>query len=239
MTAWLRNLVGASLLASGTCIEAQASESSTAAEIGSTAAVEPALLLVFGDSITDGYGLQREEAFPARLQQRVEARGWPVQVVNGGLSGETTAAGLRRIGWLLKRRFDYLLLELGANDGLRGVPLSETRKNLQAIIDRVRAKYPHVEFVIAGMRIPPNLGAKYADEFAAIFPDLAEENGAALIPFLLEGVGGVAELNLADGIHPTAKGHRILADNVWEVLEPLLAARFAPSESKAEAEPLH
>ena len=153
-----------------------------------------AVLLVFGDSIADGYGLERAQAFPALVQQRIAARGWPVKVVNAGLSGETSAAGRRRIGWLLRRPYDYVLLELGANDGLRGLPLAETRKNLQAIVDRVKEKNPAVRFVIAGMRIPPNLGARYADEFAAIFPRLAADNDAALIPFLLEGVGGVPEL---------------------------------------------
>ena len=195
---------------------------------------ETAVLLVFGDSIADGYGLEREQAFPALVQQRIAARGWPVEVVNAGLSGETSAAGLRRIGWLLRRRYDYVLLELGANDGLRGLPPAATRKNLQAIVDRVKEKNPAVRFVIAGMRIPPNLGARYADEFAAIFPRLAADNEAALIPFLLEGVGGVPELNLPDGIHPAAAGHEILADNVWKVLEPMLATRYQalpPSES--------
>jgi acyl-CoA thioesterase-1 len=229
VTGWIFNIVAMGLLtasAIGTAAKAGESSSTTV-----SAPLEPAALLVFGDSITDGYGLEREEAFPARLQERIAARGWPLQVVNGGLSGETTAAGLRRIGWLLKRRYDYVLLELGANDGLRGVALSETRKNLQAIIDQVKKAYPDVEFIIAGMRMPPNLGAQYTDEFAAIFPDLARKNGAALIPFLLEGVGGIPELNLRDGIHPTAAGHEILADNAWQVLEPLLASRFTLIES--------
>ncbi len=233
VTVWIKIPLAVGLLVAslaGTGARADESSASDAAQ------PQPAVLLVFGDSIADGYGLQREEAFPARLQERIEARGWPVEVVNGGLSGETSAAGLRRINWLLKRRFDYVLLELGANDGLRGVVLSETRKNLQAIIDRVRAAYPEVELLIAGMRIPPNLGAKYADEFAAIFPELARKNRAALIPFLLEGVGGVAELNLPDGIHPTAKGHGILADNAWAILEPLLAARYARGEGVGTGE---
>ena len=178
-----------------------------------------AVLLVFGDSIADGYGLERAQAFPALVQQRIAARGWPVKVVNAGLSGETSAAGRRRIGWLLRRPYDYVLLELGANDGLRGLPLAETRKNLQAIVDRVKEKNPAVRFVIAGMRIPPNLGAQYADEFAAIFPRLAADNDAALIPFLLEHVGGHPDLNLADGKHPNVEGHRIIAETVWPILE--------------------
>ena len=196
-----------------------------------------AVLLVFGDSIADGYGLERAQAFPALVQQRIAARGWPVKVVNAGLSGETSAAGRRRIGWLLRRPYDYVLLERGANDGLRGLPLAETRKNLQAIVDRVKEKNPAVRFVIAGMRIPPNLGARYADEFAAIFPRLAADNDAALIPFLLEGGGGVPELNLPDGIHPAAAGHELLADNVWRVLAPMLAARYqaaAPAEGSSD-----
>ena len=199
------------------------------------AAADSAIVLVFGDSITDGYGLDRSKAFPALLQQKVDVAGWPVQVVNGGLSGETSAAGLRRIGWLLKRPVDFLLLELGANDGLRGVPLAETRKNLRAIIDRARESYPQLECIVAGMRIPPNLGSRYAEEFAAIYPQLAENSGAALIPFLLEGVGGVPELNLPDGIHPNEAGHRILADNAWAVIEPMLAQRFAPIQAPADS----
>ncbi len=186
------------------------------------AAPDPPVILFFGDSISAGYGIETEQAFPALIQQKIDAQGWAFKVVNAGLSGETTAAGLRRIDWILKRKIDFLVLELGGNDGLRGVPLNTTRKNLQAIIDRAKTKYPQVRIVIAGMQIPPNLGPEYTAEFRAIFPALAKKNKAALIPFLLERVGGVPELNLPDGIHPTPEGHKIVAENVWKTLKPLL-----------------
>lgn len=146
----------------------------------------------------------------------------PYKVINGGLSGETSAGGKGRIDWLLKQRVDVFVLELGANDGLRGLPVSQTVKNLQAIIDRVKAKYPDAKMVLAGMQVPPNMGAKYAADFKNMFPDLAKKNQMALIPFLLDKVGGVPELNQADGIHPTAQGDKILAENVWVVLKDLL-----------------
>jgi acyl-CoA thioesterase I len=179
-------------------------------------------ILFFGDSLTAGYGLDPSEAFPARIGEKIASSGWNFEVINAGLSGETTAGGLRRIDWLLKRRVDVLVLALGANDGLRGVPVEVTRQNLQAIIDRAKSRYPDVKIVIAGMQIPPNLGLEYGSSFRSLFPDLARKNGASLIPFLLEGVGGRPELNLPDGIHPTPEGHKIIAENVWKILQPLL-----------------
>jgi len=182
----------------------------------------PRTILFLGNSLAAGFGLDPELAFPALIQQKIDSLGWNFNVVNAGLSGETSSGGLRRIDWLLQRDVDVLFLELGANDGLRGIPLALTKQNLQAIIARVRAKNPAVKIVIAGMMVPPNLGAEYTRAFRAIFPDLAKRNQAALVPFLLEGVGGVPELNLPDGIHPTAAGHRIVAQNVWKVLRPVL-----------------
>ncbi|NUM66937.1 arylesterase [candidate division KSB1 bacterium] len=182
----------------------------------------PRTILFLGNSLAAGFGLDPELAFPALIQQKIDSLGWNFNVVNAGLSGETSSGGLRRIDWLLQRDVDVLFLELGANDGLRGIPLELTKQNLQAIIARVRAKNPAVKIVIAGMMVPPNLGAEYTRAFRAIFPDLAKRNQAALVPFLLEGVGGVPELNLPDGIHPTAAGHRIVAQNVWKVLRPVL-----------------
>ncbi len=182
----------------------------------------PRTILFLGNSLAAGFGLDPELAFPALIQQKIDSLRWNFKVINAGLSGETSAGGLRRIDWLLERQVDVLFLELGANDGLRGIPLELTKQNLQAIIARVRAKNPAVKIVIAGMMVPPNLGADYTRAFRAIFPDLAKRNQAALVPFLLEGVGGVPELNLPDGIHPTAAGHRIVAQNVWKVLHPLL-----------------
>ena len=152
----------------------------------------------------------------------MDSAGLPFRAVNAGVSGETSAAGLRRIDWLLSQPVAVLVLELGANDALRGQDLTAARRNLQAIIDRTRAKYPDVRIVIAGMQAPPNLGRSYTTEFRQMFVDLARENRAALIPFLLEGVAGDPELNQADGIHPTAEGARVMAENVWQVLARIL-----------------
>ncbi len=180
-------------------------------------------ILFLGDSLTSGYGLSTEVAFPAVIQAKIDSLGLGYEVVNAGISGETTSAGLSRMNWMLKRRIDVLVIELGANDGLRGVPLKVTRQNLQAIVDSSRKAYPNVNVVLAGIQVPPNLGPEYTSEFKEIFPELAAKNKVALIPFLLEGVGGIPELNLADGIHPTVAGHRKVAENVWKVLGPLLS----------------
>jgi acyl-CoA thioesterase-1 len=177
-----------------------------------------------GNSLTAGYGLDRDQAFPALIQEKIDSLGWDFESVNAGQSGDTTAGGLRRLDWLLSRKVHVLVLELGANDGLRGVPLKVTRQNLQAIIDRTKERYPDVNVVLAGMRLPPNLGEEYISRFRAIFPELAKKNGALLIPFLLEDVGGVEELNLPDGIHPDADGHKIVAENVWKVMKPILSS---------------
>lgn len=180
------------------------------------------VILFFGDSLTAGYGLNREQAFPALVQARIDSLGWNFEVFNAGLGGETSAGGLRRIDWLLRRSIDVFVLELGANDGLRGVDPKDTHANLQAILERVKAKNPTVALVIAGMQMPPNFGAEYAAAFAAIFPALARENDAALVPFLLEGVGDQPTLNLPDGNHPTAEGHQVVAETVWATLGPVL-----------------
>lgn len=179
-------------------------------------------ILFFGTSLTAGYGLDPTEAFPALIQNRIDSLNLPYNVINGGLSGETSAAGKGRINWLLKQPIDIFVLELGANDGLRGLPVKQTIKNLQDIIDTVKTKYPNVKMVIAGMQMPPSMGAKYTNDFKNIFPDLARKNNMALIPFLLDKVGGIPKLNQDDGIHPTAEGDKILAENVWVVLKPLL-----------------
>jgi acyl-CoA thioesterase-1 len=184
--------------------------------------VDAKTIVVLGDSLAAGLGVDPSEAFPALIQKKIEAAGWNDTVVNAGVSGDTSADGLARIGWLLKQRIDVLILELGGNDGLRGVPVVATRTNLQAIIDRVKQKYPQARIIIAGMQMPPNLGEEYNAAFRKIYPDLAAINHTALIPFLLEGVGGKPELNQPDHIHPTAEGHKIVADNVWKVLQPTL-----------------
>jgi acyl-CoA thioesterase-1 len=182
------------------------------------------VVLCFGTSLTAGLGLAPESAYPALLQRRIDSAGFPFRVVNAGVSGETSAAGLRRIDWLLQQpqRVAVLVLELGANDALRGQDLAAAKRDLQAIIDRTRGRFPGVRVVIAGMDAPPNLGARYTREFRGLFIALARDNHAALIPFLLEGVAGHPDLNQTDGIHPTAAGARIVADNVWRVLEPVL-----------------
>lgn len=205
--------------------EAATSGTNVQEEVPGTAGEdEQKTILIFGNSLTAGYGLDPEQGFPARIQERVDAAGLDYEVINAGLSGETSAGGLNRIDWLLRRPPDVFVLELGANDGLRGVAIESTRENLQAIIDKVREVNPDVEVVIAGMQVPPNLGARYTEAFGALFPELAQANDAALIPFLLDGVAGDPSLNLPDGIHPTAEGYEIVAENVWETLEPVLRA---------------
>ena len=179
-------------------------------------------ILFFGDSLTAGYGLSSEIAFPALVEKELIKQNKKVKVINAGLSGETSAGGLSRIDWTLRQPIDVFVLELGANDGLRGLPIEQTKKNLQSIIDKVKNKYPKVKIVLAGMMVPPNMGKSYADEFKKIYPTMAKKNKASLIPFLLEGVAGDEKLNQADGIHPNAEGHRIVATNLVSFLGPLL-----------------
>ncbi len=176
-------------------------------------------LLVLGDSLAAGYGLDPAQAYPALLQRHLARAGLPHEVIAGGVSGDTTAGGLRRLDWLLKRRIDVLLVALGGNDGLRGIAPSSTRSNLLAIVRRARTRYPEIRVVLAGMQMPPNMGPDYVREFQAVFPEVARETGSLLVPHLLEGVGGKPELNQPDLIHPTARGHEIIASNVWAVLK--------------------
>ena len=194
----------------------------TAALKNDTVAAKKKTIVFFGNSITAGYGLDLSEAFPALIQERLDSMNMPYKVVNAGVSGETSSGGRSRIDWILKQEVDIFVLELGGNDGLRGIPITETKKNLQTIIDKVKGKYPAAKIIITGMQIPPNMGKKYTTEFRSMYPDLAKQNNISIVPFILEGVGGNAELNLSDGIHPTAEGHRILANNVWNVLKGLL-----------------
>ena len=156
------------------------------------------------------------------IQDRIDSLGLDYTAINSGVSGETTTGGLNRLDWVLDQKVDVFVLELGANDGLRGIPLKETRANLQAIIDLVRKKNPNIEIILAGMQIPPNMGQAYTSEFRNIFPNLAEKNDVHLIPFILEDVAGIPDLNLADGIHPTADGQKIVANNIWKVLGALI-----------------
>lgn len=182
----------------------------------------PGTILFFGDSLTAAYGLDPSQGYPAHIEKKIQESGKQWDVVVGAVSGDTSAGGLRRIDWMLQRPIDIFVLALGANDGLRGTDTQATTQNLQAIIDRVKGKNPDAQIVVAGMFMPPTLGKAYTDAFAAIFPKLAKENEGTLIPFLLDGVAGNPKLNLPDGIHPTAEGQKILAENVWKVLEGLL-----------------
>lgn len=179
-------------------------------------------ILFLGDSLTIGLGVQQEQAYPALIQEKIRAAHLPFDVINAGISGDTSAGGLARLDWVLQKPVDVLVLALGANDGLRGLPVAQLKSNLQSIIDKVKAKNPAVKIVVAGMQIPPNYGADYAAQFEAVFAELAQQNHASLVPFLLEGVGGHIDLNQPDHIHPTAAGHKVVAENVWRVLEPLL-----------------
>jgi acyl-CoA thioesterase-1 len=187
------------------------------------------VIVALGDSLTAGLGVAPDEAYPALLQARLAREGYPYRVVNAGVSGDTSAGGLRRVDWVLRAQPEIVIVALGANDGLRGQPVSALRANLLAIVERVRAAGARV--LLAGMKMPPNYGAPYTREFAAVFPDVARQTGSALVPFLLEGVAADGRFNLADGIHPNAAGHRRIADHVWTFLRPLLAAPRAVHSS--------
>ncbi|TKT92394.1 arylesterase [Dyadobacter frigoris] len=180
-------------------------------------------ILFFGNSLTAGYGLDDpSKSFASLTQKRIDSLGLDYKVVNGGVSGETTAGGNSRVDWILKQPVDVFILELGGNDGLRGIPVSETKKNLQAILDKVKAKYPDAKLVLAGMQMPPSMGKKYTMEFRNVYTDIAAANKLTLIPFLLQGVGGEAKLNQQDGIHPSVEGHKIVAETVWKSLKDIL-----------------
>jgi len=199
-----------------------ATETPAAAKPAAPAATGKPTVLFFGNSLTAGLGVEPDEAFPALVGQKIDSAGLNYTVVNAGLSGETTAGGRSRVGWVLRKPVSVFVLELGGNDGLRGIPLTDTRRNLQAIIDTVRQLSPQAQIVLAGMQIPPNLGADYAAEFKQLYGELAQKNNLVLIPFLLEGVGGVTKFNQRDGIHPTPTGHRLVARTVWDILRPVL-----------------
>ena len=176
-------------------------------------------ILFFGNSLTAGYGVDPSEAYPALIQDKIDSLHLNYKVINAGVSGETTSDGNSRIDWILKQPVDIFVLELGGNDGLRGIPLAVTEKNLQSIIDKVKTKYPEVKIILEGIQIPPNMGTDYTTKFREIYPRVAAQNKIQLLPFLLKGVGGDPKLNQRDGIHPTAEGHKIVAENVWEVLQ--------------------
>ena len=196
----------------------------TQAENGEQAAESTAkkTILFFGNSLTAGYGIDPEESFAGRIQSRLDSLKKEYRVINGGLSGETTAGGLSRLDWFLEEEPYLFVLELGGNDRWRGIALTETKKNLLAIVDKVKAKYPNTKIILAGMQIPPNMGKEYTEEFKAIYPAVAKEKNIELIPFLLEGVAGNPDLNLPDGIHPTPEGHRIVMETLWPFISKAL-----------------
>lgn len=188
-------------------------------------AQEQETILFFGDSITAGYGLSEEEAFPGIIQQKIDSLGLDYRVINSGLSGETTAGGLRRIDWVLQQHVDIFVLELGGNDGLRGIDPENSKQNLQGIINKVSETYPNAEILLTGMEAPPNMGQTYTSRFREIYTELNNENDLVFMPFVLESVAGVPELNQPDGIHPTAEGHKIVATDLWEYLRPMLSSK--------------
>ena len=200
---------------------AQPTPSPTVAARPAPAADRPVILCV-GTSLTAGLGLDPSEAYPALLQAKVDAASLRYRVVNAGVSGETSAGARRRMGWLMRQPVAVLIVETGANDGLRGQPPEATRENIRAVLDAARRQQPPPKLVLAGMEAPPNYGEPYRRSFRAIYPELARANGATLVPFLLQGVAGEPKLNQPDGIHPTAAGQRVVAENVWRVLRPLL-----------------
>ncbi len=189
------------------------------------AGAESRVLVALGDSLTAGLGVTPDEAWPAQLQTRLRREGWDYRVVNAGVSGDTTAGGLRRLDWILRSDPAIVIVALGANDGLRGQSVAAMRDNLSAIVERLRAR--GVRVLLAGMRMPPNYGGAYAHEFAAAFDAVARRTGVALMPFLLEGVGAAPALNQADGIHPNAAGHRLIAEAIWPYVKPLLGTPAA------------
>ena len=219
MAAWLLLV-----LAGGGCSqEASVAEDAAPTQVAEAPAAHGPLVVFLGDSLTAGYGLAEEEAFPARLAAALREEGHPVRVVNAGVSGDTSAGGLRRLPWLLTQHPDVMVVALGANDGLRGLSVSLTEKNLREIVAQARGK--GVRVLLLGLRLPPNLGADYVRAFEAVYPRVAREAGVPLVPFFLEGVGGVAALNQEDGIHPTAEGQRRIAATVLPYLEPLVQER--------------
>lgn len=206
------------------------SDAGGAAGTESSSTANRRVVMFLGTSLTDGYGLEREDAYPALVQQKIDSAGLPWEVVNAGLSGEKSAGALQRVrSWLIRQPFDVLVVETGANDMLTGADLDTMRTNIQAIIDTVRAARPEARIVLAGMLAAPNLGERYVEQFNATFPELARQNQLTFIPFLLEGVAAQPDLNLADGIHPNEQGHRRVAATVWQTLEPVLREPPSPS----------
>jgi acyl-CoA thioesterase I len=191
------------------------------------------VVLFAGTSLTAGLGLAPDSAYPMLIQRKIDSAGLPFEVVNAGVSGETSSGLVDRLGWLLRARFDVLVIETGANDGLRGIPVSTLRANLETALDRIKANRPDATIVLAQMEALPNLGAKYTSEFHGVYPSIAAEKHVTLIPFLLNGVAGQRNLNQADGVHPNNTGEHIVAENVWKALRPILETRAAGGGRRA------
>ena len=203
---------------------AGAAASATSTPTGVPTSVRKPVVLFFGTSLTAGYGLSPEQAFPALIERKAETDGVPITVVNAGLSGETTAGAARRIDWVLRTPVDLVVIEGGANDALRGLSPDAARGNLERVIELVKQKQPAAKIVLIQMEAPPNLGAAYTQSFRTIYADVAKREGIPLLPFLLSGVAGIPRLNQADGIHPNVAGERIVADNLWRALKPIVGS---------------
>lgn len=225
----ISNLLSCVALAATVCLASVQSSDAARREASGVRTI-----LMLGDSLTDGYGVSRREAFPALVAEKIRAAGLRYEVINAGVSGDTTGGGLRRLSRFLDRRIDVLVLELGINDAFRGVPLDQMRSNLQTIIDGVKAKNPNVQVIIAGMQLPLYGADSYVRSFGEMFGELAEKNHAALIPYLLLGVGGDPSLNIGDRIHPNAAGQRVLAETLWRVLEPVLRGATAAAPARVD-----
>jgi len=217
----LRSLALSGVVAALAACDQPREETPATPPASGTTLTSPAILFL-GTSLTAGYGLTPEEAYPALIQQKIDSAGLDYRVINAGVSGETSAGALRRVDWLFQQPISMLVLETGANDGLRGLPVDSLRANIDAILRRAKRLQPSVKLALIGMRMPPNYGRDYSRRFEEIYPDVARAHGATLVPFLLAGVGGVSQLNQADGVHPTAEGQRQMAETVWRVLEPEL-----------------
>ena len=198
-----------------------------------TPSLEQPTVVFLGTSLTAGLGLDPEQAYPALIQRKIDSANLGYRVVNAGVSGETSAGALRRVDWLFQQPVSVLVVETGANDGLRGLSPDSLRANIQAIFDRAKRVQPPPRLVLLGMRVPPNYGRTYSQQFQSVYPELARANNATLVPFLLQDVGGIANLNQADGVHPTAEGQRKMAETVWKVLEPVLRMGRERTQQKA------
>ncbi|HEY8832911.1 MAG TPA: arylesterase [Gemmatimonadaceae bacterium] len=196
---------------------------STASAGAPSTSVRTPVVLFFGTSLTAGLGLDPEQAFPSLIEKKAVAEGLPIKAVNGGLSGETTAGAVRRIDWVLRTPADLVVIEGGANDALRGLSPDAARANLEQVITAIRQKQPRAKIVLVQMEAPPNYGATYTRNFRTIYADIARKENVPLLPFLLDGVAGISRLNQADGVHPNVAGERIVADNLWKSLKPIVA----------------